>query len=167
MEIGEWIAADQYTGRIVRVVNSVVFKEPIFNYSTGFPFLWDEITIPVKYGSDHRLAREILQEVAHEVVGDYVEYAKKHWKHMLDVYFIEEAGLQPTIALTANDNWIEFALRYVVDYKLRRATKDKLFSRILDELEKTNGRVALASATFEIAEAPTIDVRVTQTKAAT
>ena len=60
MEVGEWVAADLYTGRIVRVANSFVFKEPVFNYSGDFPFLWDEIVLPVRYGSDWKLAREML-----------------------------------------------------------------------------------------------------------
>ena len=36
MEIGEWIAGDNYSGRMVRVANSLVFKEPVFNYSADF-----------------------------------------------------------------------------------------------------------------------------------
>ena len=53
MEIGEWVKGDQYNGRIVRIANSFVFKEPVFNYSADFPFVWDEIIVPIKYGSDH------------------------------------------------------------------------------------------------------------------
>jgi hypothetical protein len=49
----------------------------------------------------------------------------------------------------------------VVDYKRRRYTKDALFTRILDEVDKTEGRVALASATFHLVETPVIDVRLT------
>jgi small-conductance mechanosensitive channel len=52
MECGEWVDGDLYNGRIVRVANSFVFKEPVFNYSADFPFLWDEINLPVKYGSN-------------------------------------------------------------------------------------------------------------------
>ena len=59
-EIGEWVTADLYAGRIVRIANSFVFKEPVFNYSADFPFPWDEVTLPVKYGSDWKLAREML-----------------------------------------------------------------------------------------------------------
>ena len=62
MEIGEWVNADLYNGRIVRVANSFVFKAPVFNYSGDFPFLWDEVTVPVKYGGDYRLAREIFEK---------------------------------------------------------------------------------------------------------
>jgi len=41
MEVGQWVDADLYNGRIVRVANSFIFKEPVFNYSADFPFLWD------------------------------------------------------------------------------------------------------------------------------
>jgi small-conductance mechanosensitive channel len=46
MEIGSWVDGDQYSGRMVRVANSFVFKEPVFNYSAEFPFVWDEIKPP-------------------------------------------------------------------------------------------------------------------------
>ena len=69
MEVGEWVNADQYTGRIVRVANSFVFKEPVYNYSRDFPFLWDEITVPVKFGCDHRLARQLLEQIVADTVG--------------------------------------------------------------------------------------------------
>ena len=52
MEIGEWVQADQYTGRIVTVANRTVFSDPVFNYTARWPYLWDEIVIPVTYDSD-------------------------------------------------------------------------------------------------------------------
>ncbi len=60
MECGDWVDGDLYNGRIVRVANSFVFKEPVFNYSADFPFLWDEIVLPISYRSDRVLARSIL-----------------------------------------------------------------------------------------------------------
>jgi small-conductance mechanosensitive channel len=77
MELGEWVKSDLYTGRIVRIANSFVFKEPVFNYSGDFPFLWDEIAVPVTYASDHRLAREILEKIIHTVIEEYSAYAKR------------------------------------------------------------------------------------------
>ncbi len=162
MECGQWINADQYNGRIVRVANSFVFKDPVFNYSGDFPFLWDEIVVPVRYGSDPRLARELLARVADEVVGEYARSAKAGWKQIVNRYRIEDARVDPMVTLIANDNWMEFTLRYVVDYKKRRTTKDELWTRVLEEVERTGGRVALASATFEIVQTPTIDVRLAE-----
>jgi small-conductance mechanosensitive channel len=159
MECGQWVNSDLYNGRIVRIANSFVFKEPVFNYSAHFPFLWDEITVPIKYGSDHRLAREILERVADEVVGDYATHASAAWKGVVERYIIEDEKVEPTVTVMANDNWLEFTVRYVVDYKRRRITKDQLFTRILEELDKTDGRVAIASTTIQIVETPAFDVR--------
>jgi small-conductance mechanosensitive channel len=48
METGQWVDGDLYNGRIVLVANSFVYKEPVFSYSGDFPFLWDEIKVPVR-----------------------------------------------------------------------------------------------------------------------
>jgi hypothetical protein len=74
---------------------------------------------------------------------------------------IEDARIEPTTALIATDNWLEFTLRYVVDYKQRRGKKDQLFTRILDEIDKTDGRIAIASTTIHLVQTPVFDVRVT------
>lgn len=158
METGEWVAGDLYTGRIVRIANSFVFKEPVFNYSGEFPFLWDEITLPVRYGSDWRLARKILREIIDEVLAEYAVKVKDSWRVMVKQYRIEDANVEPMISMVANDNWIQFTVRYVVDYRRRRGTKDFLFTRILEEVEKTEGRIQLASATFELVQGSAIEV---------
>jgi small-conductance mechanosensitive channel len=150
MEVGEWVKGDLYNGRIVRVANSFVFKEPVFNYSGDFPFLWDEITFPVKYGSDWKFAREVLQRVAEEVMGDFARRSGESWKTVVKKYLIEDARVEPMITLRADENWVEFTVRYIVDYKQRRTAKDLLFTRILEEVEASEGRILIASAAFEI-----------------
>ena len=77
MECGQWINGDLYNGWIVKMSNSFVFKEAVFNYSADFPILWDEIALPVKYGSDYGLTKKILGDVAHELVGEYANHASK------------------------------------------------------------------------------------------
>ncbi len=158
MQIGEWVRGDQYNGRIVRVANSFVFKEPVFNYSAEFPFLWDEIMIPIKYGTNYHLAREIIQRVAEEIVGDYVRAAEQAWIPVTRRYLIEPASVHPRTTIIANQNWVEFTLRYVVDYKARRMTKDRLFTRILEEIDKSQGRVGIAAATLNIEKLPPLEV---------
>jgi small-conductance mechanosensitive channel len=71
--------ADLYNGRIVRVANSLIFKEPVFNYSSDFPCVWYEIVLPVKYGSDMHVARDVLQRLVNGAVGEYAIYAQKAW----------------------------------------------------------------------------------------
>lgn len=166
MELGEWVGADLYSGRVVRVANSFVFKEPVFNYSGEFPFLWDEITVPVKYGSDQNLARKILADAARETIGDYSARADLSWREFARQFLLEEASLAPVVTLALNDNWIELTLRYVVDYKVRRRTKDLLFTRILDAFERTGGRVRIASTTLQLVGPPAFKVQLDEPGAA-
>lgn len=167
MEVGEWVAGDLYTGRIVRIANSFVFKEPVFNYSGDFPFLWDEITLPVKYGSDWKVARTMLRSVVDEVLVDYAAQVKESWLKMVRQYRVEQANVEPMITLRATDNWIEFTVRYVVDYRKRRWMKDYLFTRILEEIDKSEGQIRLASATFEVVPGSSLDVRLSGGPAST
>jgi small-conductance mechanosensitive channel len=158
MEVGQWVNGDLYNGRVVRIANSFVFKEPVFNYSGDFPFLWDEITIPIKYGSDYKFARELFTKISNELLGDFASRAKNAWDELVNKFLIENASVEPMITMIANDNWIEFTIRYVVDYKSRRTSKDKLFMRILEEVDKNSEKIGLASATFQLVEAPTLNV---------
>ncbi|MRR53142.1 MAG: mechanosensitive ion channel family protein [Deltaproteobacteria bacterium] len=159
MEIGEWVKADLYNGRIVRIANSFVFKAPVYNYSADFHFIWDEITVPVKYGSDYHHAREILLAIATEQIGSYIPHAQKDWEKMVKKFMIEKATVEPMVTMIANDNWIEFTVRYVIDYKKRRSTKDMLFTKILDAFGASDGKVSLASATFHLVDAPVLNIR--------
>ncbi|MEP7380654.1 MAG: hypothetical protein ABI910_03155 [Gemmatimonadota bacterium] len=115
--------------------------------------------IPVKYGSDRARALALIEGVAEEALTDHATSAQSAWSCMVREYRIEDARVKPMVTLVANDNCLEYTQRYVVDHKRRRATKQVLFNRILDEIDKTGGAVATASATFHFVEWPTLDVR--------
>lgn len=160
METGQWVEGDLYNGRIVLIANSYVFKEPVFNYSGDFPFLWDEIKIPIQYGSNYEKAKEIILNVGIEVAGDLTNTSKEKWKKLQYKYRLEDAQTGPMISLVANDNWAEYTLRYVVDYKKRRFTKTELFTKILTQIEASNGEVKMASATFQLVQAPDFNINI-------
>lgn len=160
MECGGWINGDQYNGRVVRVANSFIFKEPVYNYSSDFPFLWDEITIPVRYGSNYEMARQGFQQVLDEVTGEHARRLKGDWRKMTDKYMLVDAQLEPMVSLKMDENWAEFSLRYVVDYKKRRSTKDRISRHILRLIEESDGQIKLGSPSFEVASIPAVDINV-------
>lgn len=162
MECRQWVNGDQYTGRIVRIANSFVFKDSVINYSGDFPFLWDEIKLPIRYGSDIVLTREIILNAAQEVTSEFIPNARIHWEEMKNKFRIEDASVEPLIFMIANDNWLEYSLRYVVDFRRRRIIKDRLFTYLLIEIQKTEGKVQFASATFELVSTPPINVKINQ-----
>ncbi|MEZ4796550.1 MAG: mechanosensitive ion channel family protein [Flavobacteriaceae bacterium] len=160
MEIGEWVSSDNYSGRIVKLSNAFVFKGPIYNYSQDFPFIWDEINLPIRYGSDIELAKSIVVKIASETLSEYTASSKSQWKDVVNKYYIEDAQVDPTLAITLTDNWIQFNLRYIVDFKKRRITKHLLNDSIRTVIESTEGKVKLASATIELVKIPELQVDV-------
>jgi small-conductance mechanosensitive channel len=152
------VSSDNYSGRIVEISNSFIFKNSVFNYSRDFPFLWDEIKIPIRYGSDLTLAQKLIRETADELLLEYATFAKATWDEMVRKYMIENAVVEPLIFIKADDNWVTFTLRFVIDYKKRGATKSQLFLSILQKIDQTDGKVQLASATFELTQLPPLKV---------
>ncbi len=95
-----------------------------------------------------------------KAVGDYAKGARKAWADVVGKYMIEDARVEPVVTLSANQNWIELTLRYIVDYKVRRGTKDRLFTRILEEIDGTQDRVGIAASTLNIEKVPPLSVTV-------
>jgi len=145
METGSWVSGDLYNGRVVHVPNSFVLKDPVFNYSQGFRFVWDEIKIPLTAQSDHRLAKEMLLRIANETVADHLAEARHTWKKIAEDYRLEHPPLEPSVTLAINGGALEFTLSYIVDYAKATATKDQLFTKLVEEITNSNGRMDWAS----------------------
>ncbi len=159
MEIGDWVHGDVYNGRIVRVANSFIFKEPVYNYSGEFSFLWDEFKLPVRFGSDWQLAQQLIEEAVTEHVAEFQEQSQRNWKVLVGKFLIEEARIAPIVTLNVTDNWIEFTARYVVDYRRRRATRDAIMRSLLTAFDAHKEKVEFGSATFELVAAPPVRVQ--------
>ena len=145
METGNWVSKDMYNGRIVRIPNSTVLKTSVFNYTQGFRFLWDEIKVHFTTTSDSQFAREMLLRVAGESIGGYILEAQNSWKLVSDEYRCQNPPLESLVALNVNAGVLEFALSYVVNYDKRTTIQDRLFTKIVDEVAKSNGRLVWAN----------------------
>jgi small-conductance mechanosensitive channel len=164
MECGGWVKADLYNGRLVRLSNSLVFQERIINYTADFPFLWDEIVIPVRTDSDYHLARSIILNAGQTEVSAISEESKQAWFNFMRRYRVEDANLDPMVTMSFDSNCIEFTLRYVVDYRVRRSTRDRLFASILTGFEATHGKVQIGSATLQLTEVAPLSLNLERKK---
>jgi small-conductance mechanosensitive channel len=146
METGSWVSGDLYNGRVLRIPNSYVLRGPIFNYSQGFRFVWDEIKVSLTANSDPHLAKETLLRVAKEKVAGYLAEAEISWKRVADNYRLENPPLEPTVSLVVSGGSLEFTLSYIVDYASRTAMKDLLFTQIVEEVLQSKGRLAWSAS---------------------
>lgn len=153
MEIGEWVKAEQYTGRVVTIANRSVFSHPVFNYTQNWKYLWDEITIPVTYDSDWRRAGEIMLEHAEAYAHHVQPEAEANLRDFMQRYPVRESSVAPRLYTLMTDNWIELTLRYVVDARERRQVTHRLHRELLSHFQ-TEQEIEIASATFEIVGFP-------------
>ena len=145
---GPWVRGRQYTGRIVTVSNKATFTEPVFNYSAVFEYIWEELTIPVRYRDDWRKAEDILREEVERVSAS--EGAQRAIQAMTRRYPIARADVEPRVFVRATDNWAELSARFVVPVRAARRVKDEVTRHVLDRLEAAGIEVASQTADLTV-----------------
>lgn len=154
MEIGEWVKADQYTGRIVSLANRVVFSDPVFNYTQHSRYLWDEVMIPVTYDSNWRRAVEIMLTKGQEITLHFQAEAKAEIDEMAKKYpSMHSPPVEPALYITMTDNWVDLTLRYIVEARERRTVKGQIHRELLEHLGAESG-IKVASTTVDIVGFP-------------
>ncbi len=152
MEIGSsvgddtWVRGRQYTGRIVSISNKATFTEPVFNYSSSFEFIWEEVTIPVAYRDDWHLAERIMTEEALRVSSS--KQAEEAISAMLHRYPVARTEVEPRVFVRATDNYLELAARFVVPVRTARWVKDDLTRRVLERFAEAG--ITVASSTEDV-----------------
>jgi len=151
-----WVHSRQYTGRLVTVTNGAIFSEPVYNYTRDFPYLWEEIVLPIPYGADRDRVEQILLAAAraHAVVADPM--AERALRVMRSRYAMADAALDPAVYWRLTDNWLELSLRFLVPHRGVRELKDRMSRDILAELDAAG--IGLASATYEIVGLPSVEI---------
>ena len=154
---GMWIHARQYSGRIVTVTNAKIFDEPVYNYTRDFPYIWEEIRLPISYTGDWQRAERILLDAARRHgVGD-ASLPPAVLAEMQRRYFMETPDVQPKTFLRMTDNWIEIAVRFVTPEHGIRQVKDRISREVLEALSAAG--IQVASTTFEIVGLPPLRVQ--------
>ncbi len=132
LEIGNWVDADQSTGRLMHIPNGQVFQQPTANYTIGFPFIWNEIPVLVTFESDWQAAREILADIAKRVAAPFASSAEKEILEASRKYLIFFSTLQPAVYLNVKDSGVLLTIRYACEVRKRRGTSQAIWEEILN-----------------------------------
>ncbi|WP_298991348.1 mechanosensitive ion channel family protein [uncultured Pseudokineococcus sp.] len=145
-----WVHARQYTGRLVTVGNGVIFSEPVANYTRDFPYLWEEIALPVPYDADRHRAEEVLLDAAraHAVVDD--PGAQAALARMRSRYAMADASLDPAVFWRMTDGWLEMSVRFLVPHRGVRAVKDAMARDVLAGLDAAG--IPIASTSVDVVD---------------
>lgn len=151
-----WVNSRQYTGRLVTVTNGVIFTDPVYNYTREFPYLWEEMVLPIAYTDDRQLVEQILLRAArdHAVVDD--QRANDAFESMRRRYALAPTSLNPSVYWRITDNWVELSLRFLVPHRGVRTIKDLMTRDILAGLDEAG--IGIASATNAIVGIPDLKI---------
>jgi small-conductance mechanosensitive channel len=138
LEVGNWVDADQSTGRIVHVPNGKVFTDPQANYSQGFDYIWNEQQIYLSLDSDYKKAQKILKEIMTELMQDSFKNIERAILKAHKEHFIHFGQFTPTVYSKIQERGIQLSLRYLCHPRKRRVYEHQITEAILDRfrLEK-------------------------------
>lgn len=127
----------QPTGALITFPNSEVLRTNVVNFTRGFPYVWDEITVGVGNDCDLAYAVDLLRVVARRVVGPAMEGPIVRYRELL-----EQEGLaydvsdEPQVYMTPAESWADLTVRYLVAARERRQWSSALHLEIAREMAR-------------------------------
>ncbi|MDH3426116.1 MAG: mechanosensitive ion channel family protein [Acidimicrobiia bacterium] len=132
LEVGNWVDADQSTGRIMHVPNLVVFTKPIANYSEGFQFVWHEVPVLVTFESDWEKTDQIVAAALDEHAPHHdPARAQLELRQSMSAYQIRYTHTTPSTYLTVRDSGVLVTGRILVEVRKRRVVEAAIWKSIL------------------------------------
>ncbi|MBU2444459.1 MAG: mechanosensitive ion channel family protein [Bacteroidetes bacterium] len=136
MEIGNWVDADQSTGRIIHVPNGIVFIQPQANYTEGFAYIWHEVPVLITFESNWKKAKAILNEILDKHALHLSPDAEKQVKEASKRFLIYYKVLTPIVYTEVKDSGVLLTMRFMCDPRRRRVTQEIIWEAVLDEFTK-------------------------------
>ena len=136
VECGNWVDADQSTGRIIHIPNSKALREPLANYQIGFEYIWNEIPILITFESNWRKAKQILEDIANKNVMHLSEGAQQQIRRAARKYFIQYNKLTPIVYTSVKDSGVMLTIRFLVNPRQRRASEHQIWEAMLDAFKR-------------------------------
>jgi small-conductance mechanosensitive channel len=134
LEVGNWVHADQSTGRIIHVPNAQVFTVPVANYTDEFEYVWHELPVLVTFESDWRRAKDILQEILDGHTRDVAAEAASTLRRGSRKFLISYRKFTPKVYTSVEDSGVLLTLRFLAPVRARRGLAEELWEAILDAL---------------------------------
>ena len=131
IEIGNWVDADQSTGRVIHLPNRLVFSHAVANYTSGFPHIWNEIPIPMTFESDWQLAKKMLQEIAdrHSLRPTLEE--ENEIKRQAKRNNVRVPTMTPVVYTKVSESGVVLTLRYLCKPRRRRNSEQSIWEEVL------------------------------------
>jgi len=131
LEIGNWVKADQSTGRIVHIPNGFVFTSPISNYDMGFQYIWNEIPVLITFESNWKKAKEVLQQIIDDFAVATTSQAEAQIIATAKKFLIFYKTITPKVYTSVEDSGVLLTIRYLTEIRKRRSSSEEIWESIL------------------------------------
>lgn len=152
-----WVKSRQFTGRIVTVSNAKIFDEPVYNYTRDFPYIWEEISLPIGYGDDRRRAEEIMLAAARRHALDPNTITEEAERGLLRRFDLRRPDFEPKVYYRLTGNWLEMTVRFVFKDHGLRSVKDLMARDILAGFDEAG--IVPAPSAYRISGLPPVELR--------
>ena len=146
LEIGNWVDADQSTGRILQVPNGKVLRAVTASFNKGFDYIWPEIPVLITFESDWKKAKGILEAIVDDDSFVVAEEVERQVRRAASRYLIYSGKVTPIVYTTVRDSGVLLTVRYMTKPKTRRGTEQRLWEQILEQFSE-NDDIELAYPT--------------------
>ena len=133
LEIGNWVDADQSTGRIIHLPNGKVFLEPQANYSSGFEYIWNEIQVYITFESNWSKAKGILDAIIKRHAENVELKAEREIREASKNYMIYYKHLTPIVYTKVMEYGIQLTIRYLCNPRKRRGSENEIWQAVLTQ----------------------------------
>ncbi|MBN2460650.1 MAG: mechanosensitive ion channel family protein [Candidatus Cloacimonetes bacterium] len=133
LEIGNWVHADQSTGRIIHIPNGKIFNNELANYDKGFKYIWNEIEVILTFESNWEKAKQILQNIIDNQEESITSTMERQIKKAARKFMIYYRNLTPIVYTDVVDNGVKLTIRYLCETRKRRGSSQSIWESILRE----------------------------------
>ncbi len=138
LEIGNWVDAEQSTGRIIHIPNGRIFSETLASYSKGFEYIWNEIPVLITFESDWKEAKQILVNISKEKGTQLTKSAENKVRNASKRFMIFYNNLTPIVYTSVKENGVMLTIRYLTEPRKRRNTEQEIWEEVLTKFSVHN-----------------------------
>ncbi len=136
LEIGNWVDADQSTGRIIHIPNGKIFTLNLANYDKGFKYIWNEIRVVITFESNWQEAKKILLKIANKKSENITAPMERQIKRAARKFLIYYKHLTPIVYTDVKEHGIQLTIRHLCETRKRRGYTEAIWEDILKEFAK-------------------------------
>ncbi|MCK4653837.1 MAG: mechanosensitive ion channel [Candidatus Cloacimonetes bacterium] len=136
LEIGNWVDADQSTGRIIHIPNGKIFTLDLANYDKGFKYIWNEIKVVITFESNWQKAKKILLNIANNKSENITTSVERQIKRAARKFLIYYKHLTPIVYTDVKDFGVQLTIRHLCETRKRRGYTEAIWEDILKEFAK-------------------------------